>query len=64
MDSLTYWCQMCGAAPGESCTVISGSGKPGDRPGDRRSEPHFYRSSPHKPVVLIPDEPPYRESAR
>ena len=60
---LSYWCQMCGAAPGDPCTVVSGSGEPGDRPGDTRPEPHFYRSSPHKPAVLIPDEPDYSEPA-
>jgi hypothetical protein len=54
---------MCGAAPGEPCRVISGSGEPGDMPGDVRPDPHFYRSSDTKPSVLVPDEPSYQERA-
>lgn len=53
----TKWCGMCGAAPGEDCKVVSGSGRIGDRPGDRRSTPHFYRAHNHRPAVLWPDEP-------
>lgn len=53
---------MCGAAPGEDCQVVSGSGRPGDRPGDVRSEPHFYRGSDTKPAVLWSEEPDYAEA--
>ncbi len=55
MNRLDKWCQMCGAAPGEPCKVISGV--EGLKPGDVRPDPHFYRSANSKPVVLIPDEP-------
>jgi len=59
MDRLSFWCQMCGAAPGEPCTVISGSGGDGDRPGDVRPDPHWHRSATERPGVLVPDEPPF-----
>ncbi len=35
-------CTRCEAPAGEPCTVISGSGEPGDQPGDVRTEPHYY----------------------
>lgn len=59
MGDIRKWCPMCGAAPGEPCTVISGSGEEGDRTGDVRPDPHFYRHNDHPIPVLIPDEPPF-----
>lgn len=59
MNRLEKWCQMCGAAPGEPCRVISGGD--GLNPGDERPEPHFYRSADAKPGVLIPDEPEFAD---
>lgn len=55
---------MCGAEPGASCTVISGFGVEGDRPGDERPTPHFYRSPTLKqrPAVLVKDEPPFADA--
>ena len=41
-------CIMCGAEQGQACTVISGSGEPGDRPGDARDYPHGNRTQPHQ----------------
>lgn len=60
MGSLNKWCQMCGAAPGEPCRVISGG--EGLKPGDVRPDVHFYRSADTKPAVLVPNEPNYVES--
>jgi hypothetical protein len=57
--NIDKWCVMCGAAPGEPCTVISGDPEAGEKPGDIRREPHFYRNSDTKPAVLIPDEPDF-----
>lgn len=56
---ISKWCQMCGAAPGEPCIVISGGyeGDDGLHPGDERPTPHFYRSATVKPLVAIKDEP-------
>lgn len=62
IDQIQKWCGMCGAAPGDPCTVVSGSGRPGDRPGDVRPEPHFYSAGDTKPVVLWKDEPDYAEA--
>jgi hypothetical protein len=39
--------------------VISGDPEAGERPGDWRSEPHFYRHNDRPIPVLIPDEPPF-----
>lgn len=57
MGRIDKFCPMCGATPGNACTVISGTGEPGDQPGDTRSEPHFYRHNDAPIRVLIPDEP-------
>lgn len=46
-------CVMCGAERDRPCTVISGSGEPGDQPGDVRSEPHAGRGP-----IGSPGEPP------
>ncbi len=56
---ISKWCQMCGAAPGEPCIVISGgyTGYLELRPGDVRPTPHFYRSSAEHPAMTIKDEP-------
>jgi hypothetical protein len=59
LAKLDKWCVICGAAPGESCTIISGDPEAGEKPGDPRPHPHFYRSSDTKPAILIPDEPPF-----
>ncbi|MEO5664035.1 MAG: hypothetical protein ABIR39_12195 [Nocardioides sp.] len=61
-------CIMCGAKQGETCTVISGSGEPGDQPGDSRTYPHGNRTRPEQigtiydparsgPFVAVKDEP-------
>jgi hypothetical protein len=64
------WCIMCGAAPGNPCTVIStvepdseyvkeGHGPP-QTAGEPRSRPHFYRGGlDHKPAVTVANEPPF-----
>ena len=52
---LGYWCRMCGAEPGQPCTIISGD--EGEKPGDVRESPHQGRNATSKPAVLIPDEP-------
>jgi hypothetical protein len=57
MGEIRKWCPMCGAAPGEACTVISGDPDAGEKPGDLRSEPHFYRHTDHPIPVLVKDEP-------
>src|SRR4051812_6286627 len=64
LAKLDKWCQMCGAAPGEFCTIISGDPEAGEKPGDVRYHPHFYRSSDTKPGVLVPDEPAFAEPAQ
>lgn len=56
---LDKWCVMCGAAPGQPCTVISGDPDEGEKPGDVRAHPHFYRGSDTKPAVAVKDEPGY-----
>lgn len=67
MNSTTYpggygRCVMCGADRNEACTVISGSGAPGDQHGDRRPHPHGARTligSPLEPFagfVPVKDE--------
>jgi len=63
MNRLEKWCHMCGAAPGEPCKVVSGSGEQGDRPGDARPDTHWARTMEEKPAVLIPDEPDYADEA-
>jgi hypothetical protein len=53
------YCIMCGAAPGEPCTVISGDPEAGEKPGDVRATPHFYRGAaggPTPPFVAVKDE--------
>lgn len=53
---------MCGAAPGKPCRVVhgTGSGEPGDRPGDDRPDMHFYRGGCFtRPSILITEEPPF-----
>lgn len=44
----TGWppCVMCGAKRNEPCTVISGSGEPGDSPGNVRYVHHAQRAKP------------------
>jgi hypothetical protein len=59
MGDMNKHCPMCGARPGERCKVISGDPEAGERPGDWRSEPHFYRHNDRPIPVLIPDEPPF-----
>jgi len=58
---LEGWCRMCGAAPGDPCIVVSGEGD--EKPGDERKYLHWARGSAEKPLVLIPDEPPFRAAA-
>lgn len=55
-------CIMCGAGRNDFCTVISGSGVPGDKPGDLREVPHGQRSrigenEPSEGFVAVKDEP-------
>lgn len=52
MGEISKWCPMCGAAPGEPCTTISG-----DEAGQPRAWPHFYRHNDHPIPVAIKDEP-------
>lgn len=52
-DNIDKWCVMCGAAPDEPCTTISG-----DEAGSTRPLPHFYRGSDERPAVPVKDEPP------
>lgn len=52
-EGIDSWCQMCGAAPGEPCTVISARSADDEcvregyveaaKKGDVRSDLHFYR---------------------
>lgn len=55
-------CVLCGAGRNEACTVISGSGVPGDQAGDRRPNPHGGRAligDPREPLegfVPVKDE--------
>lgn len=57
MGRIDRWCIMCGAAPGEPCTVISGGD--GLNAGDVRPQVHFYRFSTEKPAVTVSDEPDF-----
>lgn len=59
-------CIMCGAKRNKPCVVISGSGQPGDSPGDLRSVPHGQRATaqeagtvydPGDRFVAVKDEP-------
>lgn len=56
-------CVMCGADRKQPCTVISGSGEPGDQPGDRRPTPHSGRPpidsslEPPEGAMAVKDEP-------
>jgi hypothetical protein len=59
MGDIRKWCPMCGAAPGDRCTIISGDPERGEQPGDVRAVPHFYRHNDKPIPVLIPDEPDY-----
>jgi hypothetical protein len=56
VNKIDGWCIMCGAAPGEPCTVISGDPEAGEYPGMIRSEVHFYRGNKEKPVMTISEE--------
>lgn len=59
MGEISKWCPMCGAKPGEPCTVISGDPEQGKKPGDARAEPHFARHNDGPIPVLVKDEGPY-----
>jgi hypothetical protein len=59
MGDVGKWCQMCGAAPGEPCTIVSGIDAGAVRPGV-----HWHRSADERPVVLVPDEPALGLSAQ
>lgn len=61
MGDMNKHCPMCGARPGERCKVIGGGD--GLKPGDWRPEPHFYRHNDAPIAVLVPDEPPFANSA-
>lgn len=60
-------CVVCGADEGKHCTVISGTGVPGDVTGDPRQWPHYYRAKPGQPgpaqpFVAVKDEPNHYRS--
>jgi hypothetical protein len=54
MGDINKHCPMCGAKPGQPCTVIAGG--EGLNPGDTRPDPHFYRDNDHAIAVPIKDE--------
>lgn len=64
MGNVNKWCPICGATPGNPCTIISGVPKDlsatkaaGLRAGDPRPEPHFSRYNDRPIGVAIKDEP-------
>lgn len=61
MDQMDKHCPMCGAKPGEPCTIISDTTQ--GAVGTPRPSPHFYRANDEPIGTPVKDEPPYYLSA-